>query len=64
MQGAVPALPDDTPETLAARVLEVEHERYPRALALIADKKVRWSGDASVTDSEVSPNEICLLQNT
>ena len=64
VQGAVPVLPDDTPETLATRALEVEHELYPRALALIADKKVRWSGDASVTDSDVSPDEICLFQNT
>lgn len=28
----VPVLPDDTPETLAARVLEQEHALYPRVL--------------------------------
>ena len=27
---------DDTPETLAARVLEVEHAIYPRAVEMIA----------------------------
>jgi phosphoribosylglycinamide formyltransferase 1 len=35
-QAAVPVLADDTPESLAARVLEKEHELYPRALALVA----------------------------
>lgn len=32
-QAGVPVLPGDTPETLAARVLEEEHRLYPRALA-------------------------------
>lgn len=31
-QATVPVLPDDTPETLAARVLEAEHKLYPVAL--------------------------------
>ena len=32
LQAEVPVLPDDTPETLAARVLEQEHKIYPEAL--------------------------------
>jgi phosphoribosylglycinamide formyltransferase-1 len=32
-QAAVPVLPDDTPETLSARVLAQEHRVYPRAIA-------------------------------
>ncbi len=32
-QAVVPVLPDDTPETLAARVLAQEHRVYPRAIA-------------------------------
>jgi phosphoribosylglycinamide formyltransferase-1 len=32
-QAAVPIQPEDTPETLAARVLAAEHALYPRALA-------------------------------
>lgn len=32
-QARMPILPDDTPETLAARVLELEHALYPRCLA-------------------------------
>jgi formyltetrahydrofolate-dependent phosphoribosylglycinamide formyltransferase len=36
-QWPVPVLPDDTPETLAARVLEVEHLLYPRVADHVAD---------------------------
>ncbi len=46
-QAAVPVLPDDTPETLAARVLEAEHKLYPLALELVA------SGKASVVGERV-----------
>jgi formyltetrahydrofolate-dependent phosphoribosylglycinamide formyltransferase len=35
-QAAVPVLPGDTPESLAARVLAQEHALYPMALALLA----------------------------
>jgi phosphoribosylglycinamide formyltransferase 1 len=35
-QAAVPVLPDDTEETLAARVLVQEHRLYPAALAAFA----------------------------
>lgn len=35
-QGAVAVGDDDTPETLGARVLEVEHAIYPQALKLVA----------------------------
>lgn len=41
MQGAVPVLDGDTPDTLGARVLEVEHRIYPEALALIASGTAR-----------------------
>src|SRR3954447_3327327 len=36
MQGAVAVHDDDTAETLAARVLEIEHRIYPDALRLVA----------------------------
>jgi phosphoribosylglycinamide formyltransferase 1 len=38
-QAAVPVLDDDTPETLAARVLAVELRIYPLALGLVAGGK-------------------------
>jgi phosphoribosylglycinamide formyltransferase-1 len=37
-QERVPVLPDDTPETLAARVLEAEHRLYPRVVAEWAEQ--------------------------
>lgn len=40
-QAAVPVMPDDTEETLAARILEAEHQIYPMALKLIAQGRVR-----------------------
>ncbi|MGA7268780.1 MAG: phosphoribosylglycinamide formyltransferase, partial [Aestuariivirga sp.] len=36
LQARVPVMPDDTPETLAARVLMQEHRIYPQALAMLA----------------------------
>jgi formyltetrahydrofolate-dependent phosphoribosylglycinamide formyltransferase len=36
VQARVPVLPDDTAETLAARILVEEHKLYPRAIAMIA----------------------------
>jgi phosphoribosylglycinamide formyltransferase 1 len=36
LQAAVPVRAEDTPDSLAARVLEAEHVIYPRALELIA----------------------------
>jgi phosphoribosylaminoimidazolecarboxamide formyltransferase/IMP cyclohydrolase len=40
-QAAVPVLPDDTPESLAARVLTQEHWLYPEAVRLFAEGRVR-----------------------
>jgi len=35
LQKRCPVLPDDTPETLAARVLKLEHRAYPEALTKV-----------------------------
>jgi phosphoribosylglycinamide formyltransferase-1 len=50
-QAALPVLADDTPETLAARVLELEHRLYPLALSLIAEGKVAVDGDRAIVDA-------------
>ncbi len=39
LQARVPVLADDTPDTLAARVLVEEHRIYPEALRLLASGK-------------------------
>jgi phosphoribosylglycinamide formyltransferase 1 len=49
MQGAVPVADDDTPESLAARILGVEHRIYPDALRLVAGGLVRLEGDLCKT---------------
>jgi phosphoribosylglycinamide formyltransferase-1 len=40
-QAAVPVLDNDTPETLAQRVLIAEHRIYPLALRLLAEDRIR-----------------------
>src|SRR5438477_6657495 len=45
MQGAVAVADADTAETLAARILAIEHRIYPEALRLLAGGKVRLDGD-------------------
>lgn len=49
-QAAVPVLPRDTPDTLAARVLVAEHRLYPLALRLFAEGRVRIEGERAVVD--------------
>jgi phosphoribosylglycinamide formyltransferase-1 len=45
-QASVPVLPRDTPDTLAARVLQQEHQLYPRAIRWILDDELVIEGDA------------------
>lgn len=47
-QGVVPVASNDTVETLAARVLSVEHRLYPNALKMLAEGKVRMDGKKAV----------------
>jgi phosphoribosylglycinamide formyltransferase-1 len=44
IQAAVPILNDDTPETLAARILVQEHKIYPRAVQLFAEGRLEVEG--------------------
>ena len=45
MQGAVTVADDDNADTLAARVIKIEHRIYPEALRLLASGKLRLEGD-------------------
>lgn len=49
VQGAVTVRDDDTAESLAARVLEIEHRIYPAALRLVAAGNTRIDGDVCRT---------------
>ena len=44
LQEPVPVYPEDSADDLAARVLEVEHEIYPRAVSLLAEGRLRVEG--------------------
>jgi phosphoribosylglycinamide formyltransferase-1 len=44
MQGAVEVRGDDTADSLAARVLAIEHRIYPNALRLLASGRLRLDG--------------------
>jgi phosphoribosylglycinamide formyltransferase-1 len=54
-QAAVPVRVDDTPDSLAARVLAQEHVIYPQALAWIAEGRVRIEGERTVVDGAAMP---------
>jgi phosphoribosylglycinamide formyltransferase-1 len=49
MQGAVAVHDEDTADTLAARILEIEHRIYPDALRLVASGQIRLDGDICKT---------------
>ena len=53
-QAAVPVLEDDTPDSLAARVLRQEHVIYPRALQLVASGRVRLEAGRTVSEARTS----------
>ncbi|MDX2203487.1 MAG: phosphoribosylglycinamide formyltransferase [Hyphomicrobiaceae bacterium] len=62
-QGAVPVVPGDTEDTLAERILAVEHRIYPAALALVAtgrarleDGRVRLCSDINQAQTLLSPD--------
>jgi phosphoribosylglycinamide formyltransferase-1 len=53
-QVAVPVLPGDTEEALAARILEQEHRLYPRAIRWVAEGQVRLEGGRAVVTNSTA----------
>jgi phosphoribosylglycinamide formyltransferase 1 len=64
MQGAVTVADDDTPETLAARVIKIEHRIYPEALRLVASGQVRLDGDICRTSGSVLSDGVLISPAT
>ena len=60
-QGAVAVHDDDSAETLAARVLAVEHRIYPLALRLLAEQRVRIVDGRCVIDGALAPDDALLV---
>lgn len=50
VQVAVPVSPDETPETLADKLLKWEHRIYPQAVKWFADGKIKVEGRKVVVD--------------
>ena len=48
LQKTVSVAPEDTPETLAAKILEIEHEIYPEAIRRLATVDVRKSSETTI----------------
>jgi formyltetrahydrofolate-dependent phosphoribosylglycinamide formyltransferase len=57
IQAAVPVHANDTPASLAARVLAQEHRIYPAALAWLAAGRVRLEGSRAVVTGAEAPGE-------
>jgi len=56
LQKSCPVLPDDTAESLAARVFELECEAYPEAISLFAAGRLRLDGHRVVISSASTAN--------
>lgn len=52
-QAAVPVLPGDNEEKLAARILEQEHKLYPACLRLLLENKARLLGANVIYDDTI-----------
>lgn len=61
MQGAVAVRGDDTEQTLAARVLAIEHRIYPLALRVVAENRVRIEHGRCVIDGVPVPDAAQLV---
>jgi phosphoribosylglycinamide formyltransferase-1 len=51
-QEAVTVRSSDTPETLAARILEAEHRLYPRAVRTLLEGRCRVEGRRVIVEGE------------
>ena len=52
LQGRVPVLADDSPASLAARVLQVEHRIYPLAISLFIAGRLRYEDGHAFMDGD------------
>ena len=55
IQAVVPVHDDDTEETLSARILEQEHQIYPKAIQLFAEGRLRVEGRRVLVDRSAPP---------
>ena len=59
-QASVPVLPDDTEDSLAARVLKSEHRLYPQVVRWIAENRVNIHDERAFVAASASPPETAI----
>jgi phosphoribosylglycinamide formyltransferase-1 len=60
MQGAVAVEDQDTADTLASRILAIEHRIYPEALRLVASGRIRLDGDICRTADSAGAGNVLI----
>lgn len=60
-QAAVPVLPGDDPDSLAARVLEAEHRLYPLCLRLVAEGRVTIEGERAEVEATAAEDAMLIV---
>ena len=59
-QAAVPVMPGDDPDSLAARVLAAEHRLYPLCLRLVAEGRVTLEGEKARIDAAIAGDGLLM----
>ena len=62
IQAVVPVFPDDTADSLAARILEQEHRIYPHAIQLYSEGRLHIEGRRVLVDDLVKEDNQVLVQ--
>ena len=60
LQAAIAIAASDTPDSLAAKVLQAEHKIYPEAVKLIAERRIRIRGHKAIIEDMVVPADIFI----
>jgi len=66
IQAAVPVYPDDTEESLSARILAQEHRIYPQAIQLFAESRLEIQGRKVIVHNEprIPATSLCSPAST
>jgi phosphoribosylglycinamide formyltransferase 1 len=61
IQAAVPVLPGDDEDRLAARILQQEHRIFPRAISLFQQGRLEIQGRCVIVKGDAAPNSAPLV---
>jgi len=60
IQAVVPVFPDDTEESLSARILREEHRIYPRAIQLYSEGRLHVAGRRVLVDGLEKEEQVII----